>query len=356
VPLYPFYALLFADTGLDDGQVSGLLALWSATAVLAEVPSGALADRWSRRGALVLAGVLQAAAYGLWLAAPGLPGFAGGLVVWGIGGALVSGAFEALLHDGLTSAGAGDRFGRVYGWVNAVDLLVQVPTALVAAALFASGGFAAVGWASIVTCLAGSVLAASFPEAPRGTDEDGPGWWETLRSGVGEAAGRPAVRAAVLLVVLLGGVDAVEEYFPLLARDWGVPDTLNPLAVLGIPVAGALGAALGGRATAWSGRAVAAALAAAGVAFAAAAVVAVPAGLAVVAAGYALYRLVLVVVETRLQEAITGPARATVTSVAGVGLELSALLVFAAYAVGGLVLLAGAVLVLAAALPRLGRA
>ncbi len=82
----------------------------------------------------------------------------------------------------------------------------------------------------------------------------------------------------------------------------------------------------------------------------------VVAGLAVVAAGYALYRLVLVVVETRLQEAITGPARATVTSVAGVGLELSALLVFAAYAVGGLVLLSGAVLVLAAALPRLGRA
>jgi hypothetical protein len=76
------------------------------------------------------------------------------------------------------------------------------------------------------------------------------------------------------------------------------------------------------------------------------------AGLAVVAAGYALYRLVLVVAETRLQEAITGPARATVTSVAGVGVELSALLVFAAYAVGGLALLSVAVLVLAAGLTR----
>jgi predicted MFS family arabinose efflux permease len=324
--------------------------------VLAEVPSGALADRWSRRGALVLAGVLQAAAYALWLAAPGFPGFAAGLVVWGVGGALVSGAFEALLHDGLTAAGAGDQFGRVYGWVNAVDLLVQVPTALMAAALFASGGYAAVGWASIATCLAGSALAASFPEAPRGTDDDDPGWWPTLRAGVGEAAGRPAVRAAVVLVVLLGGVDAVEEYFPLLARDWGVPEPLTPLAVLGIPVAGAAGAALGGRAASWPPRAVAAALATAGAALVAAALVAVPVGLAAVAAGYALYRLVLVVAETRLQEAITGPARATVTSVAGVGVELAALAVFAGYAVGGLVLLAAAVLVLAAALPRLVRA
>ncbi len=327
--------------------------------MLAEVPCGALADRWSRRGALVLAGVLQAAAYAVWLVAPGFPGFAGGLVVWGVGGALVSGAFEALLHDGLAAAGADGQFGRVYGWVNAVDLLVQVPTALVAAALFAAGGYAAVGWASIGTCLAGSVLAASFPEAPRGTDDDadddGSGWWGTLRSGAAEAAGRPVVRAAVLLVVLLGGVDAVEEYFPLLARDWGVPDPLNPLAVLGIPVAGAAGAALGGRAASWPPRAVAAALGTAGVALVAASLVAVPAGLAAVAAGYALYRLVLVVAETRLQEAITGPARATVTSVAGVGVELAALAVFASYAVGGLALLAAAVLVLAAELPRLIR-
>jgi MFS family permease len=355
VPLYPFYALLFADTGLDDGQISVLLALWSATAVLAEVPSGALADRWSRRGALVLAGVLQAAGYLLWIAVPSFPGFAAGLVVWGLGGALVSGAFEALLHDGLTAAGAGDQFGRVYGWVNAVDLLVQVPTAVVAAVLFDVGGFALVGWMSVATCLAAAVLAARLPEAPRGADDDGPGWWGMLRAGVAEASGSPAVRTALLLVVLLGGVDAVEEYFPLLARDWGVPDTVNPLAVLGIPLAGAAGAALGGRATRWRTRVVAGVLAAAAVALLTAALLAVPAGLAVVGVGYALYRLVLVVAETRLQEAITGPARATVTSVAGVGWQLSALVVFATYAVGGLVLLAGAVLVLATALPRLTR-
>jgi hypothetical protein len=56
--------------------------------------------------------------------------------------------------------------------------------------------------------------------------------------------------------------------------------------------------------------------------------------------------LVLVVAETRLQEAITGPARATVTSVAGVGVELAAPVVFAAYTAGGRALIAGAVLLL----------
>ncbi|MGZ4582365.1 MAG: MFS transporter, partial [Blastococcus sp.] len=65
MPYYPLYALLFLGSGLSDGAISGLFALWSITGFVAEVPTGALADRWSRRGALVLAGVLQAAAFAL---------------------------------------------------------------------------------------------------------------------------------------------------------------------------------------------------------------------------------------------------------------------------------------------------
>jgi hypothetical protein len=323
--------------------------------VVAEVPCGVLADRFSRRAALVAAGLLQAAGHLLWALVPGAAGFAAGFVVWAVGGALVSGAFEALLHDGLAAGGAAGQFGRVYGWVTALDLLTQVPTALAAAALLSLGGFPLVTGASVGACLAAALLAARLPEAPRGAepDDDERGWRELVRAGVTEAARRPAVRTAVLLVVLLGGLDAVEEYLPLLARDWGVPDAVNPLAVVGIPLAGAAGAALGGRAAGWPRSASALALASAGITFAVAAALAAPAGLALLAAGYALYRLVLVVAEARLQAVITGPARATVTSVAGVGIELSALVVFAAYAAGGLALLAGGVVLLAAALPRL---
>jgi hypothetical protein len=70
-----------------------------------------------------------------------------------------------------------------------------------------------------------------------------------------------------------------------------------------------------------------------------------PAALTALALAYGLYLAVLVVAEARLQERIEGPARATITSVAGLGVELAGLLVFAAWAVGGA--LATAVLVLA---------
>jgi predicted MFS family arabinose efflux permease len=354
VPLYPLYALLFLDTGVSAAELSLLFAAWSVTALVTEVPAGALADRWSRRGALVLGGVLEAVAFVVWTLAPGFWGFAVGFAVWGVAGALVSGTVEALVYDGLAEVGAEAAFARVNGWMTSAELLVQVPTAAAAGLLYAVGGYPLVGWASAAICLVWAVLALRFPEPSR--EPDGESLLGTLRSGVAEAARVPALRLAVLAAALVGGLDAVEEYFPVLAGDRGVPTAVVPAAVLGITLAGALGAALGGRVDRLPDRALPVLLLLAGVLLGAAAVVPGPWALAVVAVSYALYLAVLVVAEARLQERIDSGRRATVTSVAGLGIELAGLLVFAAWALGGVVavavLVVGVVPVVAAGLRR----
>ena len=172
VPYYPLYALLFLDTGLSTAQISVLFTVWAVTGFLTEIPSGALADRWSRRGVVVLAGFLQAVAFVVWTAAPGFAAFAIGFVVWGVSSALVSGASEALVHDGLADVGAADSFARVYGWMTAAELLVQIPTAVAASTLFALGGYPLVGWTSAGVCVAAALLALRFPEPPRETDDE----------------------------------------------------------------------------------------------------------------------------------------------------------------------------------------
>ena len=342
VPYYPLYALLFLDTGLSNAQISALFAIWSVTGFVCEVPAGALADRWSRRGVVVLAGVLQAVAFVIWTAAPEAWAFELGFVVWGVSGALVSGASEALVYDGLAAVGAGDSYVRVNGWMTAAELLVQVPTAFAAGALYAIGGYALVGWVSVATCLAAAALALRFPEAPRTADDSLAG---TLREGISEALHSPALRVLVLAVALIGGLDAVEEYFPVLAGEWGVATPAVPVAVLIIALAGAAGAALGGRADRLRGGALLGLLVVAAGCLAAAAIWAEPAALVLVAVFYGLYLAVLVVAEARLQDRIASAHRATITSVAGLGIELAALLVFAAWAIAGP--MAVAVLVLA---------
>ncbi|TYP83791.1 MFS transporter [Blastococcus xanthinilyticus] len=333
VPLYPLYALLFLDTGVSAGQLSLLFAVWSVTGLLAEVPAGLLADRWSRRGVLAAGGALQAAAFVLWTATPSFGTFVAGFVVWGVAGACTSGTAEALVHDGLADVGAAESFARVNGAMTAAELLVQVPTALAAAGLYAVGGYPLVGWVSAGVCLGAGALALRFPEPPRGFDEEDDGG--SLRAGLAPVLRRPPLLGALAAVALIGGLDGMEEYFPVLAAERGVPEVAVPGAVLIVSLAGAAGAALGGRAGRPRARALAGLLAASG-----AGLLLLPGAppvpaLLLLSAAYGLYLAVLVAAEAELQRRISGPYRATVTSVAGVGIELSALLVFAAFATGG---------------------
>ncbi|GAA5198986.1 MFS transporter [Rugosimonospora acidiphila] len=391
VPFYSLYALLFTHAGLTGTQISALFAIWSVVGVLAQVPAGVVADRYSRRGALVAGALLEAGGYGLWLGLPSFPGFAAGFALWGISVALISGTVEALLYDGLAGSGADGHFATVFGRVEAAGLLATIPGALAGGALLRIGGYPLVGWVSVACCLAVAALAYRLPEPPRGgateppcggvtepgcggvtepgcdadersrrlpdageaPDHAGRGsYLAMLRTGLAEILTRAPLRAAVLLAAALGGVDAIDEYFPLMAAGWGVPAALVPVAVLGIPLAGAAGSAAG-PVLAGAGRgAMAAVLVVAGLALGAAALVHRPVALAAVAVFYALYRLVLVLVDTRLQERIASGARATVTSVAGLGTDAASVGLFAAWAAGGLPVIAALVLAIGVALPR----
>lgn len=356
MPLYPLYALLFADNGLSDAEISVLFAIWSMVGMVAEVPSGAVADRFSRRYALMASGVMQGAGYAVWILSPGFGGYAAGFALWAIAGALVSGSFEALLYDGLIAVEGQDHFGRVFGWVTGAGLFAQIPAALAATVLFGGGGYPLVGWVSVGCCLASSALASQLPDArPIKTGDPEPepdGYLAVLRAGITEAAVHAGVRAAVLAVAALAGLDGIDEYFSLIAHDWGVTTALVPLAVLAIPLTGAVGAALGGVANRLGAPALAGAFVLGVAAFALAGALAHPAGLAGVAVFYGLYRMVLVVAQTRLQQRITGPARATVTSVAALASEVSAIALYAAWAFGGLPFVVGLMAGVALMLPR----
>jgi MFS family permease len=361
IPLYPLYALLFADTGLSDAQISALFVIWSAVGVLAEVPSGALADRFSRRACLVAAGVLQACGYAGWILLPSFTGFAVGFVLWGLGGVLVSGASEALLYDGLVAAGAEEQYARVNGWVTAAELLAQIPAAAAAAVLYAVGGYPLVGWVSVGVCLAAAAVASRLPEQPRETGsadgpDDEPGYLATLRAGLAVAAHRPGVRAVLVAAALLGAFDAVEEYFPLVVAGWGVPTAFVPVVDLPIVLAGVAGAALAARAARLRPWTLAAVLGGAMLLFGTAGFGGLPAGVAAVAVFYGAFRCVLVVVDARLQERIDSRSRATVTSVAGVGTDIATFGLYGAWAFGAAPLVAVLGVLVAGALPLLLRA
>lgn len=369
LPIYALYGVLFADHGLSTAQISLLLAIWSVTAFLLEVPSGAWADTVSRRRLLVLSCVLQAACFALWMLIPSFVGFALGFLVWGIASALESGTFEALIYDDLVARGEPSAYARIMGWSRGAQESTVLVAIVAAAPLFDIGGYPLVGWVSVGISLLHTLTALALPNAPVAIsaaavddldDEQAPGplgphvkptavtppstspgstssrYLAMLGTGLSEALRVRRVRRGVLLGALLYGVTAFDEYFGLLAVSGGASTSTSALLV-GVTVAGSLiGSLLAGRTESLSARTLAAALFLAGILFIAGALaVGATAGPAMIWIGfigigiaYGIDFNIEVIAGARLQDAIEGPARATVTSVSGLLSEIVALAVF----------------------------
>ncbi|HEX3296332.1 MAG TPA: MFS transporter [Nocardioides sp.] len=367
VPLYSVYALLFADHGVSSAQISLLFIIWSLTSFVCEVPSGAWADTFDRRRLLVLSAAIYAVGFGSWTVWQSFAGFAFGFVCWGFSSALMSGTFESLVYDELVERRVEGRYAELIGWAQSTALVANLTATAAAAYLFHVGGYALVGWTSVVIAVGQGALAATLPVSARarrvrdrdegadGADgTDGPDGAEggalagteraastyvaMLRAGLSESRHHPDVRRVLLLAATMVGLTAYDEYFPLVARDHGVATSTVPLLIAITVVGQVVGTALVGRTARFGGPVVGGVLGAGAVLVSVGALASPYLGFVAIAVGYGMLNNAMLVGETRLQDAITGPARATVTSVLGLIEELVALAVYGAFSLGSQVL------------------
>ncbi|WP_202880818.1 MFS transporter [Kribbella amoyensis] len=344
IPLYPLYQLLFTDHGLSATEVSTLFIIWSTTSFLLEVPSGAWADVFSRRKLLMLGPFLVGVGYAGWIMLPSYAGFALGFVLWGTGSALISGTYEAFVYDELAARGATAKYAGLLGRARSSALVLNLAATLLAAPLYQLGGYQLAGAVSVASCLLQVVIARSLPEAARVATADETGdssqqgvlrrYRAMLRAGLGEVVTSRTVRKAVALVALLGGFLSFDEYFPLLAREFGASTAAVPLLIAGTVAAQAIGGALGGPAYRWRGGVFGIGLAVTAGLIAWGSLSGTMLGFLPIAVGYGVMQLVIIVADARLQDSITGPARATVTSVSGFFAEVFAVAVYAGFALG----------------------
>ena len=340
IPIFPVYALLFADAGLSTAEISTLLVIWSATHVLLEVPSGAWADTVPRRRLLVLGAALYGGCFALWTTVPTYAAFAGGFVLWGLSSSLVSGTYEAYVYDHLHARNATASYRRVIAAGETSALVLNLVATAAATPVVAAWGLVGAGWASVAVCVAATALAVALPpDAPRshvdpdtveGDDPPDLGYVAMLRAGLAESL-HPRVARAVLLAALVPAFLAFDEYFGLLAVDVGASLETVPLLVAMTVAAQALGAALAPR---LPFHRLGPVLVTAGLLVTAGAALEVQAGFVALAVGYGALQAAIVVAETDLQDRIHGRARATVTSVSGLLSELGAIGLYAFVALG----------------------
>ena len=123
---YPVFTILFLDYGLSIEQFALLNTVWAFTIVLAEVPSGALADLIGRKRLLVTTSLLMIAEMLLLSFVPLgnsqliFGAFLLNRVLSGLAEALASGADEAMAYDTLVAEGDPED------WPKVLDIQMRV--------------------------------------------------------------------------------------------------------------------------------------------------------------------------------------------------------------------------------------
>ncbi len=136
--IIPIAVPFFQSKGLSMQDVFVLQALFSIVVVLAEVPSGYIADVFGRKRTMVVGALFYAAGNSLLVGAEGFWGLALFEVCLGIGAALISGADLALMYDTELALGRSKEqqrlvVGRLYGVRTTSEALAGLACTIVLA-------------------------------------------------------------------------------------------------------------------------------------------------------------------------------------------------------------------------------
>lgn len=225
--VYPFYVLIFQNRGQGEASIGWLLALWSASVVLLELPMGVLSDRMSRKKLLLASTLTKAAAFALWIPANTFTLFTSGFILWGLSEALLSGTEEAWLYESLVEQERGQDYQKTKG-KGSFCASIAIGTASILGGFVIPSGENTILVLSVLACLVATGVVLFFGNPPR-TDrpDDGDSPEEQFIPMV-KSACTDILRSRRLFILtvfasfilLLSGI--LEEWDPLLLTSIGI--------------------------------------------------------------------------------------------------------------------------------------
>lgn len=237
-PIWVLY--LQHQRGLSLTRITALDAPFWLIALVAEVPTGTVADRWGRKASLLLGAASYALGLFLFGIAENYPLLLLSYLAWPVSIALQSGADSAFLFDSLRMLGREGEFRKVLGRSNAIHSIGFLLGGLIGAPLAAATSLAFPIIATAAIALLGVLAALSFTEPRHESDAAPLPYMTTMKTAIHFAVQHTGVRwmIAVRAMVMGAGLIAIIFTQPYLAS-FDVPVSqfgliTTPLGLLGI--------------------------------------------------------------------------------------------------------------------------
>jgi len=135
---YTIEKLFMQHIGFNNATIGLMVALYSAVMLVFEIPSGILADRWSRKGVLIIASFclsLSALICGL---SNGIGIYLVGAMFWGVFFACYSGMYDSIIYDTIIeSTGKSKLYDHIFGRVQVMESIALITSSILGALLAA---------------------------------------------------------------------------------------------------------------------------------------------------------------------------------------------------------------------------
>ena len=162
---YAIEKLFMTNVGFTPQTIGVSVALLSVTVLIVEIPSGILADRWSRKGALILSSIALVACSLVGAISTNVPTYLICSSLWGLYIALYSGNVESIIYDVLLeekgySANYEHEFGKTEVFYSAALILGGVSGGIISQFI----GLRETFWLSVPTALISIIFLYIFKE------------------------------------------------------------------------------------------------------------------------------------------------------------------------------------------------
>jgi MFS family permease len=128
---YSIEKLFMRSVGLNDYLITIATLVYIVVVMVANIPLGLLADRWSRKGVLYIATCALIGSSLVCGFSHGLPMYAAGISVWGLFYAAYAGTYDSAVYDVvLEETGSAEAFERCYGRVLMFEATAFITSAL----------------------------------------------------------------------------------------------------------------------------------------------------------------------------------------------------------------------------------
>lgn len=219
--------IFFTQRGASPLEISIILGLWALYVLIFEVPSGAIADRWSRKWLIVISSVFHAVAYFVWIFSHNFWMFLLGYLFRGTGGFLESGTKEAFLYDHLKTHRQEADFEKHTGRIWLITTVSFLITALVAGTLADRFSFTLVLILSILSNITALLIAIMIPDTPRSKSTEEISYWKFLGNAWKKALKQPVLlRALIYAATVVAAFESLDEYDQLYVNSVGLPLSL----------------------------------------------------------------------------------------------------------------------------------